>query len=78
MLVLAGMGAGLLVVAAGRFRAGTVLFALSVSAAALLRALLPERSAGLLAVRTRLLDVLTLALLAAALSVLAVAVPPPP
>lgn len=77
-LVLVGMTAGLVVVAAGSFRGGTVLFAVSVLVAAVLRAVLPERAAGLLVVRSRLIDVLVLGALAAGLTVLALVVPPPP
>lgn len=77
-VVLAGMAAGLLVVAAGSFRGGTGLFAVSVLVATVLRAVLPERVAGLLVVRSRLLDVLVLGALATGLSVLALVVPPPP
>jgi hypothetical protein len=75
-VVLTGMALGLGVVAADHFRPGTILFALSVLAGAVLRAMLPERTAGLLVVRSRALDVATLGLLGAALTVLAVAVPP--
>jgi hypothetical protein len=77
-VVLVGMVVGLVVVAADRFRAGTVIFALSVLTGALLRAMLPERTAGLLVVRSRTLDVTTLGVLGMALTVLAVVVPPPP
>ena len=74
-VVLGCMLGSLLVVAGGRFRGGTVLLALSVLLAMVLRALLAERSAGLLAVRTRWLDVLTLATLGGGLLVLALIVP---
>ena len=73
-----GMGIGLGVVATGNFPAGTVLFALSVLGAAVLRALLPERAAGLLAVRSRAVDAMTLGALGAGLTVLALVIPSPP
>jgi hypothetical protein len=76
-VVLTGMVLGLGIVAADRFRPGTIVFALSVLVAAVLRATLPERTAGLLVVRSRSLDVLVLGLLGAGLTVLALAVPPP-
>ena len=77
-LVLGGMAIGLLVVASDHFRRGTVIFALSTVLGAGLRAVLPEQAAGLLAVRSRLLDVLTLGTISVALTVLALVVPPPP
>jgi hypothetical protein len=76
-LVLAGTVAGLAVVAADGFRPGTALIAAALLLGAALRAVLPERRAGLLAVRGRVLDVLVLAALGASLVVLTALVPPP-
>ena len=74
-VVIGGILGSLLVVAGGGFRRGTVLLAFSVLLGMLLRLMLGERSAGLLAVRTRWLDVLTLAALGGGLLVLALIVP---
>jgi hypothetical protein len=76
--VLLGVAAGLVVVATEHFRRGTVLLACSVLAGALLRAILPDRRAGLLAVRSRVIDVLVMGTLGTMLLVLALVVPPPP
>ncbi len=76
-VVLLAVAASLSVVALNHFRRGTVLLALSVLLAAALRLALPARDAGLLAVRSRLLDVLTLAGLGSSLLVFALVVPPP-
>ena len=65
----------LLVVAGGRFRGGTVLLALSVLLEMVLRMVLAERTAGLLGVRSRWVDVLTLATLGGGILVLALIVP---
>lgn len=76
-LVIAGVAAGLLVVATDRFRAGSVIVGCSVLLGALLRAVLPSRLAGLLVVRTRPFDVMTLLALGGAVTALAIVVPPP-
>jgi Protein of unknown function (DUF3017) len=76
-VVLAAIAVSLSVVALNHFRRGTVLLALSVLLAAGLRLALPAREAGLLAVRSRLLDVMTLAGLGVGLLIFALAVPPP-
>jgi hypothetical protein len=68
--------AGLVVVAAlDRFRRGSVLFAAAFELAAVLRLVLPGRSAGLLAVRGRPFDVVAYAGLGLAIAALALAVP---
>ena len=67
----------LVFVAADRFRVGSVLLALAVVYAVALRAVLPDDMAGLLAVRSRKVDLLVLGFLAAGLLVLALWVPPP-
>jgi Protein of unknown function (DUF3017) len=76
-LILLGVVASLLVVALNHFRRGTVLLALFVLLAGALRLVLPAREAGLLAVRSRVIDVLTLSGLGAALLFFALIVPPP-
>jgi len=68
---------GLLVVAAGRFRSGAVVMAVGVSLALVLRLLLPHARAGMLAVRSKGVDIAVLATLAVATGVLALWVPPP-
>jgi hypothetical protein len=78
VLVCLGVLAGLaVVVGADRFRRGTLVMAASVLLGAWLRALLPGEQAGLLRVRGKALDVLTLLALGLALSVVALVVPPP-
>ena len=76
-LVLAGVALGLGVVATGHFRRGTVVLAVATLLATALRAGLPERTAGLLVVRSRTLDVLVLAVLGLGLGLLGLVVPPP-
>jgi len=68
---------GLVVVAAGRFRSGAVVMALGVSLAFFLRLLLPHSRAGMLAVRSKGIDIAVLATLAVVMGVLALWVPPP-
>jgi len=72
------VAASLAAVALGHFRPGVVALAASVLGAALARAVLPERYAGWLAVRSRWVDVSVLGVLGAALLVFALIVPPPP
>jgi hypothetical protein len=69
--------AGLIVVLSNHFRRGTVLFAGGLFLAAGLRAVLPPAAVGLLAVRGRILDVLTLGALGAGVLLTALLVPPP-
>jgi hypothetical protein len=69
--------AGLVVVASGHFRRGTLLLSFGVALALFLRLLLPVSEAGLLAVRSKKVDVAVLATLALATSLLALWVPPP-
>jgi hypothetical protein len=76
-LVLLGVVCGLVVVATNAFRPGVVLVGSSVVLGTLLRAVLSERRAGLLVVRSRWVDVLTLGTLGIGLTVLALVVPPP-
>ncbi len=66
LLVLAGLGAGLgLVLADADFRRGSVVLTGAICCAGALRAVLPDRWAGLLRSRSRWLDVLLLLLLGA-------------
>ncbi len=74
-LVVVGFLAGLAVVATNHFRRGGVLAGAAVLAGAVLRLVLPTRTAGLLAVRSRALDVLALGLLGVGLVALTLAVP---
>ena len=70
-VVIAVVGVGLLVIAMHHFRWGDVTVAAGLLAAALLRAVLPTRRAGLLAVRSRFVDIVTTSALGGALLVLA-------
>ena len=72
--VLLGLG---VVVVLDRFRRGTLVMAGAVLLGAWLRVLLPERQIGLLKVRGRLVDTVTLLVLGVGLSVVALVVPPP-
>ncbi|MGH3327883.1 MAG: DUF3017 domain-containing protein [Streptomycetales bacterium] len=74
-LVLTGVVVGLCVVAADRFRPGSVVLAGAVLLAAGLRLALPARQAGILVVRSRFTDVFTLGVLGGMLMVLALVVP---
>ncbi len=65
--VLAVVMAGLVTAGLGEFRRGAVLIGVGVSIALVLRMILPTRSVGLLAVRSRAIDVVCLAVLATAL-----------
>lgn len=79
ILVLLGAGAGLGVVAFGDdWRLGVRVMGVALAAAGFFRLVLPEKDAGMLAVRRRWVDVLVLAVLAASLILLATTVPEPP
>jgi hypothetical protein len=69
--VIGGVGLGLVIIALHHFRWGNLVIAGSLMAGALFRAILPTRQAGLLAVRSRFTDVLTMAAMGGALMVLA-------
>lgn len=75
--VLAVCAAAIVVVLSHHFRRGTVLFAGGLAMAAGLRLLLPDSAAGLLAVRSRTLDVITLGVLGLGVLLAALVVPPP-
>jgi uncharacterized membrane protein YjjP (DUF1212 family) len=64
-------------VAMGHFRRGAVLFSAGVVLAFFLRALLPSRDAGMLVVRSRAVDLATLAVLGVAVASLTFLVPAP-
>lgn len=74
--VLAVASAGFTLVRFSFWRKGLVVIGLAVGLGALLRLVLPERRAGLLAVRGRWRDVITLAVLAAVVAGLAAFVVP--
>jgi hypothetical protein len=77
-LVCVGVLVGLaVVVLLDRFRRGTLVMAGAVLLGAWLRVLLPEEQLGLLRVRGRAFDVVTLLALGLGLSVVALVVPPP-
>jgi hypothetical protein len=61
------MLAGLVVLAAGDWRTGLLVIGGAVGLAGVLRAVLPQRLAGLLAVRGRLFDTLVMIMLGAAI-----------
>jgi Protein of unknown function (DUF3017) len=71
------VGAGLVVVASGHFRRGSVLLAFGVTLALFLRLLLSTDDAGMLAVRSKRIDVAVLVVLAVGTSLMALWVPPP-
>jgi len=77
-LVLVGALGSLVVVATGSFRLGSVLLAATIVLALFLRLFLREDEAGLLAVRSKVVDVVTLLVLGVGLALLAFLVPPPP
>jgi hypothetical protein len=71
LLVLCGVAGGLAVVAADHFRRGSVLIAASLFGGAAARLLLPERLAGMLAVRRRWVDVLLMTAAAVGITLVA-------
>jgi DUF3017 family protein len=70
-LVISGVGIGLVVIALHHFRWGNLVIAGSLLAGAFLRLVLPTRRAGLLAVRARFTDVVTMLVMGVGLLVLA-------
>ena len=68
---------GLIVVVSGHFRRGCIVVAFAIFLALFLRVLLPANGAGLLAVRSKRVDVVVLTVLATATTVLSLWVPPP-
>jgi hypothetical protein len=77
LAVLVVVGIGLLVVTFDHWRTGIVIMGLALIGAAVLRALLPVRSAGFLAVRSRSVDVALLAGTGVALTVIVLLIPYP-
>jgi hypothetical protein len=69
--------ASLAVVALDRFRLGSLMLAASLVLAFVLRLILPADQAGMLAVRSKRVDLVVLGTLAAALVVFSLWVPPP-
>jgi hypothetical protein len=75
--VLALVALSLLFIAGDRFRVGSVLLAMSLVYALLLRAFLPDEVAGLLVIRGKAVDLTVLGVLALGLVTLSLWVPPP-
>jgi hypothetical protein len=75
LAVLVTVGVGLLLVTFEHWRRGLVVIGLALVAAALLRALLPVRRVGFLAVRSRPIDVVLLAGTGLALTAIALMIP---
>lgn len=75
IVVLLGLAASLAVVAIVDFRPGAIGLAATLLLAAVFRLVLPERVAGLLALRRRVWDVLTLLVLGSGILILALVVP---
>jgi DUF3017 family protein len=78
LVVLAAGGVGIAIVWSGDWRLGIRFLAAGLCAAALLRLVLPARDAGMLAVRSRIFDVVLLGGLGAALLFLAQTIPNQP
>jgi hypothetical protein len=76
-LVLIGVAIAMAMIAMDYFRRGSIVLSASVLLAAFLRLLLPEADAGMLVVRSRKVDVLTLAVLGVGLTIFTFWVPPP-
>lgn len=76
-MVLACVAVSLAIVAIDRFRLGSLLLAASLVLAFLLRLVLPSDRAGMLAVRSKKVDLVVLGVLAAALAIITISVPPP-
>jgi hypothetical protein len=76
-VVLISVVASLAVVALDRFRLGSLMLAASLVLAFVLRLVLPADRAGMLAVRSKRVDLVVLGTLAAALVVFSLWVPPP-
>ncbi len=78
LLILAAMAVGIVAAYIDDWRLGVRIVGLALVAAAVLRLVLPQRDAGMLAVRHRLVDVAILAAMGAALIFLAGDIPGPP
>ena len=76
-VVTAVVVAGLVVVGSGHFRRGTIVLSFGIALALFLRLLLSTSDAGLLAVRSKTIDLVVLTVLAVGTTALALWVPPP-
>ena len=76
-IVFIGIGFSLIMIATDHFRRGSVGLAVSVVLAAFLRLFLPDGQAGMLAVRSKRIDVAVLATLGVTLTIFALWVPAP-
>jgi hypothetical protein len=76
-LVLVGVVIAMALIAMDNFRRGSIVLSASVLLAAFLRLLLPDSDAGMLVVRSRRVDVITLAALGVGLTIFTFWVPPP-
>ncbi|NQW31159.1 MAG: DUF3017 domain-containing protein [Actinomycetales bacterium] len=76
-LVLLGIALSMIFVATDHFRRGSLVLAVSVVLAAFLRLFLPENQAGMLAVRSKSVDVAILAVLGMGSAIFALWVPAP-
>ncbi len=76
-LVMLGIGLSMIFVATDHFRRGSLVLAVSVVLATFLRLFLPENQAGMLAVRSKGVDVAVLAVLGVGLTIFALWVPAP-
>lgn len=76
-LVLTGVGVAMVMIAMDYFRRGSIVLSASVLLAAFLRLLLPDADAGMLVVRSRKVDVMTLAVLGVGLTIFTFWVPAP-
>ncbi|MGY1753179.1 DUF3017 domain-containing protein [Blastococcus sp. SYSU D01042] len=75
LAVLVVVGVGLLLVTVEHWRRGLIVMGVALVGAALLRLFLPERRVGFLAVRSRPVDVVLMAVAGLALTVVSVAIP---
>jgi hypothetical protein len=77
IIVLAGVSLAMVLISLDSFRRGSVVLSASVLLAAFLRLLLPDSDAGMLAVRSKKIDVVTLGLLGLGVTIFTFWVPPP-
>lgn len=77
LIVLLGIAAGLTYTGMEHIKRGPMIVAAFVCLGALLRLVLPQRLVGLLAVRSRVVDVILMFALGLAIAVVTVVVPPP-
>ena len=76
-LVVAGVAVAMVMVAMDNFRRGSIVLSASVILGAFLRLLLPDEDAGMLVVRSRKVDVVTLGAIGIGLTIFTFWVPPP-